>query len=249
MGRRYRASSRATALTAPPARSPTSNAAPAVARTTSSVVAGVDRLAVIELRNEARGRVDPDPGKHVLDRLPMDRRCSRGHAGRRRSRGGARASTSAARGRIRQLELRCRASGLESTRRRRRSPRSAPAAGRHRGGSRRCRPRHARRGRRQTDHRRPAAIAARLLHHVTSSSSRSSRNGTSTSIRIRRTNQMCSGVPQPVSCTSSIAMSWRKRAIASKRTRPLRSRSARPTRRRPVNVRPCAGIGIPGSST
>ena len=55
-------------------------------------------------------------------------------------------------------------------------------------------------------------------------------------------------MPQPVSWTSSIAMSWRNRATASKRRRPRASMSERRTRRRAENVRPCAGLGILGSS-
>ena len=99
-----------------------------------------------------------------------------------------------------------------------------------------------------SDQRRPAAIAASPLHHVTSPTSRSSRNGARTSIRIRRTNQRCSGRPHPVSWTSSIATSCRNRATASSRRRPVSSMSASRTRRRAANVRPTGGSGSEGSS-
>ncbi len=83
---------------------------------------------------------------------------------------------------------------------------------------------------------------------MTRPTSRSSRNGRRTSTRIRRTNQRCSGVPHPVSCTSSIATSCRKRATASSRSRPVSSMSASRTRRRAENVRPTVGAGSEGSS-
>src|SRR4029077_19376175 len=53
----------------------------------------------------------------------------------------------------------------------------------------------------------------------------SPRNGSSTSIVVRRTTQMCSSGDHPASSTSSAAMSWRNRATASSRRRPAASTS------------------------
>jgi thiamine pyrophosphate-dependent acetolactate synthase large subunit-like protein len=93
------------------------------------------------------------------------------------------------------------------------------------------------------------ARAATPLHQVVSPTSRSSRKGWSTSIRMRRTNHRCPGIPHPVSCTSSIAASWRKRATASSRSRPCVSMSERRIRRLDEYVRPRCGTRIPVSST
>jgi len=60
-----------------------------------------------------------------------------------------------------------------------------------------------------SDHRRAAAIAANPLPHVVIATSRSARNGRTTSTRTERMTQRWSGAPQPVSSTSSVAASCR----------------------------------------
>ena len=89
-------------------------------------------------------------------------------------------------------------------------------------------------------------------HRCTRSRSRRARScssGATTSTRILRITQRCSGIPHPVSSTSSIAASWRKRATASSRTRPagVHVREAHPAVRR-VRAGACAAVRIPVSS-
>src|SRR5262249_22918354 len=98
------------------------------------------------------------------------------------------------------------------------------------------------------DHLRPAARAEKLLPHVTMLTVWSLRNGSTTSIRTDRTTQRCSGAPQPVSSTSSIAASCRNLATASSRRRPVASASESRTLYVVRKVRPVAGIGTSGST-
>ena len=96
-----------------------------------------------------------------------------------------------------------------STPRRHRSRRSAPVSRPRQGGSTRCRARRARRGRPRATSGARRRGAARPLDHVRSSTRSSSSGGATTSTRMLRTTQRCSGAPHPVSSTSSLATSWR----------------------------------------
>jgi hypothetical protein len=60
-------------LTVAPVRRPTSSAAPSLAWRSSTVVAFLERLEVVELRRERTLRVDPAAGERVLHRLPRGR--------------------------------------------------------------------------------------------------------------------------------------------------------------------------------
>ena len=121
----------------------------------------------------------------VLDGLPVTALFTWPCASRSVERSGHGART-ALRRRVRELELRRDRPRPRPSAHTGRSPRSAPGAGPGRGGSRRCRPRSGRPRRPLTDQRRPAAIAATPLHHVTISSSRSRSSGASTSTWIAR---------------------------------------------------------------
>jgi len=91
-------------------------------------------------------------------------------------------------------------------------------------------------------------ITATPLHQVAISRARSRSSGAITSTRILRITQRCSGIPHPVSSTSSIAASWRKRATASRRTLPVASMSESRTRRLVEYTRPLPGGSVPVSS-